>query len=447
MKSTTRCLALIGLTAAWNTKLAAMPSAEKYNDFISMESGTFDAEHPIFLRDHDDPNVYYAPYDEISVKPKNSASEMPRFGLAYSTQGGLLSFTIHAQYSKPRRQAIQNYIDNEKVVRPLTPISGHWALTVSKGNSDIYIGVPNYPNTVLPDIPVAMSTFLSKQAVGLVVMAYSTGASLGVNYEYKFRAVLTPMRIRASIHWHNFQKFVQNETMVKTAMASAVGGSYMALSGDAKAQVSNARQIRKITKVAMEKQIVRIWYRGEGGSMSASDLDRRLLDEVTKIIMAYQFKPVPSRWKPMEITEPEAKCEANAKAGRGGFFSGPSISASFCYARGTSYLYNSETSFESKAYVYKVTSEKIDNLPAAVGTSFGWMCRKYPNTFVNIQTGARGCPVKFPSSSDPNYRAETEPGTQPAKVVDDASAAPIDMGDDDPSDWNPGSIEFLDPSS
>jgi|GEM_PF-4186790 len=393
-------LSLIPLSTLVSTMALALPSAEKYADITKLGDASSsqlsdETQIPIFLADHDDPNVLYAPYDQVYLKEPMGAGADPRikFGLAYDENGGFLSFTVRAGYSASRAAYIKRYQSEGKQVKPLTPISGGWTLTVNSKNSNVFIGATEDPKTVLPDTPTAMSVLIGPTAIQYIVSAYKTGASLGVNYNYTFRAVLTPFKMKASIHWQNLQLFLQNESKVLTksqfeAKATFPTGPFglFKFGTNVKASSSSAAQIRNVVKVGIERQWVKMWWRAGGGSMSEQARTDRLIDEVTKVVLSKVFKPIESKWAPIDAAAPSVPDCQTSVNGTG---------AAACYATGSSYVHNAEFNFEDKYYDYDITSEGIENLPGIVGSSFSYMCEDHPELFIHVRTGATGCPTKW----------------------------------------------------
>jgi hypothetical protein len=408
------------LLAGISLRANALPSAEKWNDIFKIAKGNEapvdDQLIPIFFGDTDDPNLYYAPYDRVTVfPPAGEPDQRPQFGMAYNEDGGFLSFTVRAEFSKARKDAIQRYQQEGKRIAPLAPIAGGWSLTITDKNSEIFLGAVDTVQTVIPDTPAALSLWISRKAIYQVVTAYTTGASLGVNYNYTFRAVLKPMQIRANINWSSLQSFLQTESRI-AVKSEAEGCTYLCLN-KGKVSLASQGQIRNVLKRAMEKQVVKIWSRSGGGDMTETERQNRLADELSKIVLAKVFKPMESNWMPVTVPEPKAECSAPG----GKFFS-------FCGASAVNWTWNKEVTIENKEYTYDIVSEGIVNLPAVVGSSFSYMCRDHPDLFINIRTGATGCPMKW-EDDDLGIQTDRELGKEPnLPNFDPANPAPVMTG-------------------
>lgn len=385
------------LLAGISLRANALPLVEKWNEVARLGMGDKapldDQQMPFFIRDSDDSNLYYAPYDKVTVfPPAGEPDQRPRFGMAYTEEGGFLSFTVRAEFTKERKEAIQRYQGMGKRVVPLTPTAGGWSLTLSDQNSEIYLGAIDSPRTVIPDTPAAMSLWIGSKSIRQIVTAYTKGANLGLNYNYTFRAALKPMQIRANINWSSLQTFFQNESKI-AVKGETEECTYLCLN-KGKVSLASQGQIRNVLKRAMEKQVVKIWSRSGAADMTETEMQNRLADELSKIVMSKVFKPMESNWMPVTVPEPIWECSAPG----GKFFSS-------CAASAVNWAWNKEVTIENKEYTYDIVSEGIVNLPAVVGSSFSYMCRDHPDLFINIRTGAKGCPIKW---EDDNLGVQTD---------------------------------------
>ncbi|MDQ3232641.1 MAG: hypothetical protein M3Q07_12550, partial [Pseudobdellovibrionaceae bacterium] len=394
----------------------SLPSAEKYADIALLadpdKGGLDPTMQPIFPQDDEDPNIFYAPYDQVYIKdPVGSADERLKFGLTYDEAGGFLSMTVRAGYSPNRVKAIQTLRGEGKKVLPLMPISGGWTLSMSSKNTDLILGAFDQIDTVLPDTPVAMSVFIAPKAIQYIVSAYNTGASLGVNYRYNFRAVLTPFKMRASIQWTNFTAMIQNEFQMATASEAAVGGCLFGICATGKAALQTHNTVRKLLRVGIERSYVKITYLGGGGSASEEDRYNRMIDELTKVVLAKVFKPMESSWKPIDNGPVKAECKVSGVIGA-------------CFSASIAHIYNSEVTFENREYTYEIEAKGIVNLPAVVGNSFSYLCKDHPELFNHIRTGAQGCPVKWERDGK-GIQTTAETGQQPVLPPKTGGTPPV----------------------
>ncbi len=402
----------------------SLPSAEKYADITVLadpDKGGLDSTmQPIFLQDDEDNTLYYAPYDQVYIKdPLGSDDQRLKFGLTYDEAGGFLSMTVRAGYSPNRVKQIQilknqqnpNGVKNRVV--PLMPISGGWTLSMSSKNTDLILGAFEQIDTVLPDVPVAMSVFIAPKAIQYIVSAYNTGASLGVNYRYTFRAVLTPFKMRASIHWTNFNLMIQNEWQIATASEVAVGGCYFGICASGKSGLQTHNTIRQLIRVGIERNYIKITYMGGGGNASEEDRYNRMIDELSKVVLAKVFKPMETSWKPIENEPAQAECKVSGVIGA-------------CHSMAITHVYNSEVTFEDRYYLYEVEAKGVVNLPAVVGSSFSYLCKDHPELFNHIRTGAQGCPVKWEKDGK-GIQTTPEIGKQPVLPSRTGGTPPVSL--------------------
>ncbi|WP_437565204.1 hypothetical protein [Sorangium sp. So ce542] len=333
--------------------------------------------------DHADLEVIYMPYDRVEIA-KDPRTGGPAFGFVYNEQGGIMNFMVSAGYSSERRRLIDEYRKKGKAVKPLPIISGGWSLTIDSGETSFFAGVTQRVETVLPDVPVAMSIQLKPIAVAYVVHALKTGADIGMNYNYTFRGVLTPLTVRASVNFHAFSRSWSESSATARATCEDNGDVSGGNSATAKACATSTRSVMQVVRRAVEKNTIKIYSMGEVGS---ERYDRQI-QEVTNMILMHSFKPLPSLWKPLEVTAPTLECSV----------SGSGRYHSRCAASATAYAYRSDETMEDRSVEVEIVSQGVQTVPGAVGFSFSYMCSNYPQ-LIRYAGGARqggeGCPTEW----------------------------------------------------
>lgn len=392
-------LSLVALSSASGAALA-IPSVEQYADLVTLSDGRSTSTAIVF-KDDSDSRVVYIPYDRVTLE--NGDDGRPRFGLVYDEQGGFLSFSVRATYSADRKRLVEEYKSKGYNVRVLPPISGGWTLSIDNGEKSFIVGMEGGVKTVLPDVPVAMSFRLKREGIAYITRAFATGSNVSLNYVYTFRGSLTPMRFRAEINWSSFQRNVQDLSIINTMNCSTSGDSSIFPDwlggGDSSSRscASTSSDVRSVVRAASETQSVKIWSLGGG-----ADQDR-LLDELTRLVLAKTFKPLASSWAPLTPMRAPLECSAS---GSGSF-------SADCAGNASTFVYNAETIWEDKTYTYDITSQGVVNLTAAVGGSLNAFCDTNAELFVHARTGAKGCPTVW---DDRGIRTSEEGGPWVAPI-------------------------------
>lgn len=376
-------LSAVALAAAGGASVSAfaLPSLEDPAALAALGRGETPA---IVFNDDADPYVKYVPYDKVEIT--RDASGRPAFSFVYNEAGGLMNFMVNATYSPERAATIADLKARGYTVKPLAPISGGWNLTIASSDTSFFAGVTPKVETVLPDVPVALSIQLKRESVAYVVHALSTGANVGVNYTYTFRGVLTPFRMRASVNYElvnsAFKEHEQKFFKACDAGASIIGDN----SANAKACHFSPTDIRTVTQNLVERQVIKIT------STSTPDTPEyaRQIQEITNLITGRMFKPSATLWSANDSNVPDASvvCEAG---GEGAFDAS-------CTAMAASLQRLEANQYENRSLVVEITSQGIQKAPAAVGFSLGYICEKHPE-LVRYTGGANpasnGCPTQW----------------------------------------------------
>ncbi len=381
--------AVIAGATAVSGSAHALPTVENYADFVEIRDGrkATDTSDVLMFADNENPNAFYVPYDQIELV-KIPGSDKPAFSFVFNEDGGIVTFTVRASHSAARKATIREMITQGKQVKPLAPIGGGWMLgVVGKSVSFTVNGQPLNIQTVLPDVPVSLQLKLDKTEVGLLVQAFKTGANVSVNYVYQFRGATTPFWVHASVNWFSFRNFLQTQTLIATQhceQSQNEGGFlFWTSSANAKACGNSFSNVRDIVRTAIQNQTVRIV-----SLQSGTDTEERTIDELTKMIISKQFKPMDLAWEAITPTPPTTSCEVGGSG---------SFSAS-CYAEANSFVWNNTTAIENISEDYYIQSQGVMTLPAAVGGSLNAFCGTNPDLFVHSRTGKTGCPTTWDDS-------------------------------------------------
>lgn len=346
----------------------------------------------------DHSSIIYAPYDRVEIA-KDPRTGGPAFGFVYNEQGGIMNFMVSAGYTRERRQLIQQARERGLTVKPLPIIAGGWSLTIDTGDTSFFAGITQRIETVLPDVPVAMSVQLKPTAVAYVVQALTTGADIGVNYSYTFRGVLTPLNVRASVNFKSFSKFWSESTASTYSNCEFEGDERGGSSATAKACGTSPRSVQQTVRNAVEENIIKIYSMGEMGS---EKYDRQI-QEVTNMILQRSFKPLTSAWQPLTPTAPPPpECTVQ---GNGRFYSS-------CTTSATAYTLKTDETIEDRSVDIEISSQGVQTVPATVGFSFSYMCNSHPQLIKyagGVNRSASGCPtewtndgIKTPESGGPS---------------------------------------------
>lgn len=367
------------------------------NDF-----GGFSAT--IFLEDHDDSDLLYVPYDEVQISV-NEDTERPIFNFSYGEDGGNLTFAVQASFKKSTLRKIQRKERDGYRVVPLPIESGGWTISAGGGTSSVTVGRSFDISTVFPTIPFAVSIELTKAQVKYILGGFRSGTALALNYHYKFKALSQTMSFKAEVNWSNYRNFVQEETVVATASCKSKSGSAgffgIGSSSGSRSCHQTFSDLREITRVAVEDQVLKIYSVSNGGQGSKD----KAIEKLTDLIISRQFKPIDSVWEPLSA---DIRASCSAKTSDSSAFGGMvslNYSSAKCSSSSSAYFWNEETIIEDKSFTYIVESSGTSDYNGHVGGSLNVLCEESPELFFNVDTMEEGCgDYVMPDDRGPRFR-------------------------------------------
>ncbi|OAD20893.1 hypothetical protein THIOM_003371, partial [Candidatus Thiomargarita nelsonii] len=113
-----------------------------------------------------------------------------------------------------------------------------------------------------------MSFFFSPSIADLIVLSIANGGGFAINYEYQYRASLTPTSARVKIHWGEIDQFIGTNTPT---------GTFVSPTG-----------INELVRQMSANQSISIQLVGDSGHLAA------ILKRVTALIRESCFKPISS---------------------------------------------------------------------------------------------------------------------------------------------------------
>jgi len=246
-----------------NIPVFAFPSVDK-----TVGVHTLSNYAPYVLRDDKDENVFYLPFTRLAIA--DTDSNKPDFSFVYLAAGVLIQLGVQVSIDqaglRPLIEEIKAKNPNARF-RYLPVESGRFMPTLRNN-----MGVDSYAKSQT-DFNIAhnnprqkrqMSFFFSPSIADLIVLSIANGGGFAINYEYQYRASVTPTSARVKIHWGEVDQFIGTPTPVSKTGINAL--------------------VREMSA----NQSISIQIVGDSGHLGA------ILKRVTALIRESCFKPVPA---------------------------------------------------------------------------------------------------------------------------------------------------------
>ncbi|MEN8215029.1 MAG: hypothetical protein ABFS56_01340 [Pseudomonadota bacterium] len=209
MKS--KILITILLYLVINTPIFAFPSVDK-----TVGVHTLSNYAPYVLRDDKDENVFYLPFTRLAIA--RTESNKPDFSFVYLPSGLIIQLGVQVSIDQA---GLQPLIEEIKAKNPnarfrYLPVDSGRFMPTLRNN----MGVDSYAKSQT-DFNIAhnnprqkrqMSFFFTQSIADLIVLSIANGGGFAINYEYQYRASVTPSSARVEIHWGEIDQFIGTNT-------------------------------------------------------------------------------------------------------------------------------------------------------------------------------------------------------------------------------------------
>jgi len=169
---------------------------------------------PYVLRDDKDENLFYLPFTHLAITGSDSDPNKPDFSFVYLPAGLVIQLGVQISIDQ---EGLQPLIAEIKAKNPAArfrylPVETGRFMPTIRNN----MGVDSYAKSQT-DFNIAhnnprekreLSFFFTKSIADLIVLSITNGGGFAINYEYQFRASITPSSAKVKMHWGEIESFI-----------------------------------------------------------------------------------------------------------------------------------------------------------------------------------------------------------------------------------------------
>lgn len=266
-------------------------------DFMQMTTKT---QYTHF--DDENPNIKWVVFDRITLAEDPEFG--PEFGLAYNSSGrpGTLTMRVKAGLSDDMLDHARDLQDEGYDVRIVQPVAGLWSLVFSDPNgieqpisvngSMDGAGEVVFGSTVTPQIPAVLRLEISPAGMARIVDSLRTGMAIQLKYNYKFRALIDELKVRAEIDWEKVSRSLQ-ETSLNTKSECFGGGLqaniyWVSVGARAAYCAIDSKYINRLTKQLIDDGTIKISIT-QGDSELAQRYEQMISQKLATIVREAAF--------------------------------------------------------------------------------------------------------------------------------------------------------------
>ncbi len=162
---------------------------------------------PYVLRDDKNENVFYLPLTRLAIAGADDDPSQPDFSFVYLPAGLIIQLGVQVSIDKAGLRPLIAEIKAKNPAarfRYLPVETGRFMPTLRNS-----MGIDAYV-TSQTDFNIAhndprqkreLSFFFTQSIADLIVLSIANGGGFAINYEYQFKASVTPSSARVKIHW------------------------------------------------------------------------------------------------------------------------------------------------------------------------------------------------------------------------------------------------------
>jgi hypothetical protein len=201
------------------------PSYALPNIDQTVRLSTFENYSPYVLQDDQDENIFYLPFTRLALASLESEPKRPDFSFVYLPEGLIIQLSVEVAIDQ---NGLRPLITNIKAKNPaarfryLPVTTGRFMPTLrneigldtyAKSQTDFKIA-HNHPREKR-----ALTFFFTRTVADLIVLSIAKGGGFAINYEYQFKAAVTPSTAQIKINWQAVEQFLASHITIGTPLS------------------------------------------------------------------------------------------------------------------------------------------------------------------------------------------------------------------------------------